>query len=315
MRLLVLGGTKYIGRHLVEHALAEGHDVTLFNRGRTGADLFPGVSRLVGDRRDDGDPEGLAALGTGSWDAVLDFSGFLPAQVASTARLLAARVGHYTFMSSIAVYPRTAQTGLDESTPVRTLVPVPGSPESEGFTADTYGPLKAACEQAVEAALPGRSSSVRCGLVIGPGDPFGAFASWAVAMAGDRPVPCAARPEQPLQLTDVRDLVSFMVRTGTVPLPGIFNVMSAPITFADMLEQCRSAGGPSAATVRWTEQENVDEHGAGIVQPRDGSEDSVFRLDCSRALEAGFRPRPFAETARDTIAWARRTSPVFTSPH
>ncbi|WP_042399249.1 NAD-dependent epimerase/dehydratase family protein [Streptacidiphilus carbonis] len=312
MRLLVLGGTKFIGRHLVEHALAEGHEVTLFNRGVTGADLFPGVARLVGDRwADDG---GLAALAERSWDAVFDFSGFLPAQVNSAARLLAPRIGHYTFMSSIAVYPRTDQIGLDESTPVRALVPLPGSPESQGFTADTYGPLKAACEQAVEAAVPGRATSIRSGLVTGPGDPFGAFASWAVAMAGDGPVPCAARPEQPLQLTDVRDLVAFMVRTGTEPLPGIFNVMSAPITFADMLETCGRTSD-RGAEVRWTQQENIDEHGAGIVQPHDGSEDSVFQLDCNRALEAGYRPRPFEETARDTIDWARRTNPVFTSPH
>ena len=314
MRLLVLGGTKYIGRHLVEHALAEGHQVTLFNRGRTGAELFPEVRRLVGDRGVTAGPAGLAALATGSWDAVFDFSAFLPKQVERTARLLAPRVGHYTFMSSIAVYPRTSQAGLAEDADVRSLALPPGSPEPEGFTADTYGPLKAACERTVEDVLPGRASSIRSGLVIGPGDPFGAFPGWALAMAGDGPVPCAARPEQPLQVTDVRDLVTFMIRTGTVPLPGVFNVMAPPMTFAQMLETCRAASS-GRATVRWTQDENVDEHGAGIVQARDGSEDGVFRLSCERALAAGFHPRPFEETARDTITWAHRTSPVFTSPH
>jgi 2'-hydroxyisoflavone reductase len=313
MRLLVLGGTNYIGRHLVEHALAEGHEVTLFNRGRN-TTLFPDVPRLIGDRTVDGAPEGLASLATGSWDAVFDFSGFLPRQVDATAQLLALRVGHYTFMSSIAVYPRTSQAGVTEDAETRRLDQPPSSGEPEDFTADTYGPLKAACEQALERALPGRATSIRSGLVIGPGDPFGAFPSWAMAMAGDGAVPCGARVDQPLQTTDVRDLASFMLRTGTVPLPGVFNVMAPPMTFAEMLETCRLAGNGSA-TVRWTPDENVDEFGAGIVQPHDGSDDGVFQLSCKRALTAGFRPRSFEETARDTIDWVRQANPTFTAPH
>lgn len=305
MRLLILGGTKYLGRHLAEHALAEGHDVTLFHRGQTGADLFPGVPRLIGDRTT---PDGLAALDTGMWDAVADFSGFLPRQVAATAGLLAPRIGHYVFMSSIAVYPRSSTPGRTENTPTR-----PAPPDLEApFTDQTYGPLKAACERAAEAACPGRSTAIRAGLVIGPGDPFGAFASWAVAMGGDGPVPCAARPGQPVQVTDVRDLAAFIVRAGTAPLPGPVNVMSPPMTFAAMLETCRVAGGRSAV-VRWTADENIDGHGGSIVNPP--GEDGVFTLSCARAEAAGFRARPFAETARDTIEWARRVKPVFTSPH
>lgn len=271
MRLLVLGGTKFLGRHLAEHALAAGHDVTLFHRGRTGRDLFPGVPRLIGDR----DTGALAALATGTWDAVFDFSGFLPGQVAATARLLAPRVGHYLFMSSIAVYPRISRAGRTEQD--RTLPPPAGEPDT--FTAETYGPLKAACERAAEAACPGRVTSIRSGLV-----------------------------------TDVRDLAAFMLRAGTVPLPGVFNVMAEPITFAGMLETCRSAAAGSAV-VRWTDDENVDEHAAFIVQPRDGSDDGVFQLSSERALRAGYRARPLTETARDTIAWARRTRASFTSPH
>jgi 2'-hydroxyisoflavone reductase len=312
VRLLVLGGTRYVGRHLVEHALAGGHDVTLFTRGRTGTDLFPGTLRLVGDRTADGDPSGLVALASGSWDVVFDFSGFLPRQVSATARLLSSRVGHYVFMSSIAVYPRTSVAGRAEDVGTRVLPP--GAGEPDGFTADTYGPLKAGCERAAEAAFPGRTTVIRSGLVIGPGDPFGAVASWVLAMAGDVPVPCAARPGQPVQVTDVRDLAVFMVRAGTVRLPGVFNVMGSPMTFAEMLETCRRVGGGSAV-VRWTEGESVDEHGAGIVQPRDGSDDGVFLLSCGRSFAAGFRPRPFAETVRDIVGWARRTRPTFTSPH
>lgn len=312
MRLLVLGGTQFIGRHLVEHARAAGHDVTLFNRGRTNPQLFPDVPRLVGERSPDGDPAGLAALGTGTWDAAYDLSGFLPRQVAASATLLAPRVAHHVFMSSIAVYPRTAQLDRTEQAPTVALPADTGAATT--FTAQTYGPLKAACERVAEAAFPGRATAVRAGLVIGPGDPFGAFTSWATAMAGSGRVPCAARPEQPVQTTDVRDLAAFMLRAGTEPLPGTFHVMSPPMTFTAMLDACRAAGGGSA-TVHWTDGENVDEHGAGIVQPRDRSDDGVFHLSCARALEAGHRPRPFTETARDTIEWIRRTRPTFTSPH
>ena len=118
MRVLILGGTKYLGRHLAEQALQAGHDVTLFNRGRTGTELFPGVPSLIGDRTADGDPAGLTALGTGSWDTVFDFSGFHPRQVAATARLLAPRIGQYVFVSSIAVYPASAKAGRTEDAPL-----------------------------------------------------------------------------------------------------------------------------------------------------------------------------------------------------
>ena len=300
MRLLILGGTKYLGRHLAEHALQAGHDVTLFNRGRTGTGLFPGVPRLIGDRTADGDPAGLTALGTGTWDTVFDFSGFHPRQVAATAGLLAPRIGQYVFMSSIAVYPHSAEAGRSEDAQLLPTEPDDGE----------YGNLKVACEQAAEADMPGRATSVRAGLISGPGDPFGAFTSWALAMAGAGVVPCAARASQPVQVTDVRDLAAFLLRIG----PGPFNVLPPPMTFAQMLDTCRRAGG-GTATVKWTQDENVDDLGGFIVQPRDGSDDGVFQLCGERARLAGYRPRPFAETARDTIDWALRTKATFTNPH
>ncbi|MET8041104.1 NAD-dependent epimerase/dehydratase family protein [Micromonospora sp. NPDC005215] len=300
MRLLILGGTTYLGRHLAEHALRAGHEVTLFNRGRTGKELFPGVPRLIGDRTADGDPAGLTALGTGTWDTVFDFSGFHPRQVTATAGLLAPRIGRYVFMSSIAVYPPSAEAGRTEDSPLLRAEPDDGE----------YGNLKVACEEAAEAAMPGRATSVRAGLISGPGDPFGAFTSWALGMAGAKVVPCAARASQPVQVTDVRDLAAFLLRVG----PGPFNVVPPPITFAQMLETCRRAGG-GTATVTWTRDENVDDLGGFIVQPRDGSADGAFQLSGERARLAGYRPRPFAETARDTIEWALRTTATFTNPH
>jgi 2'-hydroxyisoflavone reductase len=300
VRVLILGGTKFLGRHLAEHALQAGHEVTLFNRGRTGTGLFPGVPRLIGDRTADGDPDGLTALGAGAWDMVFDFSGFYPRQVAATAGLLAPRVGQYVFMSSIAVYPNSAEAGRSEDAQL-----LPAAHDDGG-----YGNRKVACEQAAEAAMPGRATSVRAGLISGPGDPFGAFTSWALAMAGAGVVPCAARPSQPLQVTDVRDLAAFLLRIG----PGPVNVVPPPMTFAQMLEACRQAGN-GTATVAWTQDDNVDDLGAFIVQPRDGSADGQFQLSGERARRAGYRPRPFAETARDTIEWALRTKATFTNPH
>jgi 2'-hydroxyisoflavone reductase len=295
VRVLILGGTKYLGRHLAEHALRAGHDVTLFNRGRTGKGLFPGVPRLIGDRAGD-----LTALRTGTWDRVFDFSGFDPRQVAATAGLLAPRIGQYVFMSSIAVYPPSTEAGRTEDAPL-----LPTGPGDDG-----YGNLKVACERAAETALPGRATSVRAGLISGPGDPFGAFTSWALAMAGAGVVPCAARPTQPVQVTDVRDLAAFLLSIG----PGPVNVLPPPMTFAEMLATCRSAAGGSA-TVTWTEDKNVDDLGGFIVQPRDGSEDGAFQLSGERARLTGYHARPFAETAHDTIEWALRTNATFTNPH
>jgi len=196
MRLLILGGTKYLGRHLAEHALRAGHDVTLFHRGRTGTDLFPGVPRRIGDRTADGDPAGLTALGTGTWDTVFDFSGFHPRQVAATAGLLAPRIGQYVFMSSIAVYPRSAEAGRSEDA---RLLPT-GPDDSE------YGNLKVACEQAAEAAMPGRTTSVRAGLISGPGDPFGAF-----QLSGER-ARLAGYHARPFAET-ARDTIEWALRT------------------------------------------------------------------------------------------------------
>ena len=286
MRLLVLGGTSFLGRHLTEHALALGHHVTLFNRGRTRPELFPGVPRLTGDR--DGE---LSALAAGTWDAVYDFSGFTTDQVTATAGLLAPRIGQYVFMSSIAVYPRVARPGMTEE------IADPG---------DEYGRGKADSERAAEAACPGRTTSIRAGLVIGPGDPWRAFPQWALAMAGDGTVRCGARPDQPLQFTDVRALAAFLL---DVP-PGVFNAVDAPVTFAEMLETCRVAGG-GTARVDWV----AEDRPGFIVQPRDGSEDGVFLLSNAAALAAGYTPRPLADSARDLIEWARRTNPTFGDPH
>lgn len=288
MNLLVLGGTHFIGRRLVATALADGHHVTLFNRG-TNPSVLPEVTRLVGDRNGD-----LGALATGEWDAVFDFSGFRPEAVSKTATLLRDRVGHYTFMSSIAVYRDKHLPGVDEDGRLMEMPPDPPA----GFSWDTYGPFKVLCERVVAETFPGRWSAIRAGFVSGPGDPGPDLVDWGRAMAQDDVVGCRADPQQAVQVVDVRDLADFLLLTATKPLTGPFTVAGPPepLTFATMLETCRAVTG-GHATVDWT-----GDRTGFIVQPKDGSHDGTFRLSFARALAAGLRLRPFAETARDTLA-------------
>lgn len=169
MRMLVLGGTKFVGRHVVEAALARGHEVSIFNRGRTAPGLFPGTEGLKGDR--DGD---LSALGGRRWEAVVDTSGYVPRLVRATAELLSGAVGRYVFVSSISVYRDPVAPGTDEGGPVWELE----DHRTEEVTPETYGGLKVACERAVEDAMPDGAVVVRPGLVAGPYDPTGRFTYW-----------------------------------------------------------------------------------------------------------------------------------------
>jgi 2'-hydroxyisoflavone reductase len=291
MKFLVLGGTKFIGRQVVTAALAAGHDVTLFNRGRTAPDLFPEAEHRIGDRAGD-----LAALATGTWDAVFDFCGYTPDDVARTVTLLRNRVGHYTYMSSIAVYRDKHLPGVTEDGRMAEMPPDP----PEGFSWDTYGPLKVLSESVVADVFAGRSTAIRTGLVTGPGDTGDAFLEWGLAMAQDEIVSCAADLEQAVQVLDVRDLADFMLLATEKSLVGPYTVVGPRerLTFAEMLATCRDVTG-GHAVVDWS-----GERTGFIVQPADGSHDGSFQLSFDRALAAGLRLRPFAETARDAITSA-----------
>ena len=174
MKVLVLGGTVFLGRHLVDAALARGHEVTLFNRGMHDVDGYAGLERLRGDRAG-GD---LAALRGRRWDVAIDTSGYVPRVVRDSASLLAEAVEHYTFVSTISVYPTYPAGGIDEQAPI-------ASPElgTEEVTGETYGPLKVACERAAEEAMPGRVLVVRPGLIVGPHDNTDRFTYWPVRVA------------------------------------------------------------------------------------------------------------------------------------
>jgi len=294
MRLLVLGGTKFLGRAVVEAALARGHDVTLFNRGRTNPELFPEVEKIRGDRTQD-----LNALAGHRWDAALDMATFLPRVVRLSSGALRDAVARYVYVSSISAYADQSVPPV-EGNPVAVLA----DPNSESL--DDYGPLKATCEQIVGDTFDKRALIIRPGLIVGPHDPTDRFTYWPRRIAQGGRVLAPAPPDAPVQFIDVRDLAAWVVHAAEAELDGIYNATGEPLTFERFLEECRRVAGD--AEIAWVESERLVDAGVAewtelplwIVSP----EYSATHLaDVSRAVAAGLRFRPLAQTIRDTLAW------------
>jgi 2'-hydroxyisoflavone reductase len=304
VRLLVLGGTVFLGRHVVASALARGHAVTLFNRGRAAPELFPEAEHLVGNR--DG---GLHALRSGRWDAAIDCSGYLPRVVGDSARLLADAVAHMTFVSSVSVYADVGAPGLDETAAVATLQ----DETVEEITGETYGPLKALCEQAVEEAFPGRSLILRPGLIVGPHDPTDRFTYWPARIAEGGEVLAPGDPSAAAQWIDVRDLAGWMVDMSERGATGVMNAVgpAEPTGLGELLEVCVDEVAPPGTSLVWIEDSLLLEHG---LEPwvdlplwlgGDPTLGGLEQVSGERALRAGLRLRSAADTVRDTLAWHR----------
>jgi nucleoside-diphosphate-sugar epimerase len=301
VKLLVLGGTKFLGRAVVEEALARGHDVTLFNRGETNPELFPEAERLRGDR--DGD---LRALEGRSWDAAVDPSGYVPRVVRASAELLREAVGHYVFVSSVSAYADPLAPGFDECAPLK-------EPELESEDVrEHYGALKVACEQVVEEVFRGRSAVVRAGLIVGPHDPTDRFTYWPVRVARGGEVLAPGRRGRQWQFIDVRDLGRWILRSAESGTAGAFTA-TGPVpetTAAEVLETCRAVAG-SDTRFTWVDEEFLLERDVGewMELPLWLAEESEFAhmldADVSRAVAAGLATRPVAETVRDTLEWAQ----------
>jgi 2'-hydroxyisoflavone reductase len=296
MRILIIGGTIFLGRHLAEAALARGHQITLFNRGHHGAELFPGL---------DSD---LSALEGRNWDAAIDTCGYIPRHVRAAAELLAPTVGHYTFISSISVYPEYSKVGIDEDDPVGALE----DPTVEQVTGESYGPLKALCEAAAEAAMPGRVLNIRPGLIVGPHDPTDRFTYWPVRVARGGRYLAPERPGYLVQVIDVRDLADWtiaMIEAGTT---GVYNATGPerPLALGDLLATCRAAAGSDAEPV-WAEAAALQEAGVApwvelpLWVPEAPDTVGFSQLNCARAIAAGLRFRPIEATVADTLAWAQ----------
>ena len=308
MRILLLGGPKFLGRAVIDAALERGHEVTLFNRGTTGAGLYPQLERIVGDR--DGGLDGLRGR---EWDAVVDTSGYLPRLVGASAALLADAVGHYVFVSSISVYASFAEV-VDEGSPVAELT----EPGSEDVGRD-YGALKALCERAVEDALPGRSASIRAGLIVGPHDPTGRFTYWPhrIARGGDILVPGPAW--RPIQLIDVRDLAAWILTVAEERLAGPFNA-TGPTTMGAVVDAARRVAGSSARSVEVDDAFlAAQEVGEWMELPlwvdtRNDEWRHFLEVDVSRATAAGLTFRPLDETVAATLAEAETVDGVGLTP-
>ncbi|UKY51543.1 NAD-dependent epimerase/dehydratase family protein [Streptomyces inhibens] len=293
MRILILGGTSFVGRAIVEDALRTGAEVTLFGRGKTGTDLFPGLTRLIGDR-DTGD---YAALCDGSWDAVVDVSGYVPRHVGQAMDALGDRVGRYLFISSHAVYARTGVApGSTEDTPRR-----PPVRDTEELVEETYGRLKVACEDDVLARYGARATIVRPGKVAGPYDPSDMFTYWARRAARGGRVALPADPGQPVQIIDSRDLARLVVQLLADDRPGAFHAVgpAEPVTLGGLIETCARVAGSQVEIVR------VSAEGMPPMFPLVRPDRPTQQRDPARARAAGLPATPLEATAADVLAWDR----------
>ena len=301
LNLLILGGTAFLGPACVAAAQARGHSLTLFNRGRTNPHLFPDLEKLRGDRGKD-----IAALEGRRWDAVIDTSGYVPRHVTMSAELLAPQVDHYVFVSTISVYKDYAVIGMDETAPVGTLE----DPTTETITGETYGPLKALCEQAAEAAMPGRVTNIRPGLIVGPRDRSDRFTYWPVRVGRGGEVLAPGTPEDRIQFIDVRDLAEFIVHALEQKLSGVYNCDSpaGEYTIGRLLETCRDVTASNAA-LTWCDAAFLAEHGVSPWSdmpcwvPAEGDERGFGRVSTARAHDAGLGRRPLDVTVRETLQW------------
>src|SRR5262245_5048684 len=295
MRILVLGGTQFLGRHVVDAALERGHDVTLFNRGQTRPELFPEVEKLRGDR--DGD---LGALVGRSFDAVVDTSGYVPRIVAETIDAMG-DAGHYTFVSSISVYESLATPPTDNSR-LRQLK----EPTEEWREA--YGELKVLCENVVRERYPD-AFVPRPGLIVGPWDPTGRFTYWPARLADGGRVLAPLHRDADAQVIDARDLATWILRAAEDSLGGTYNAIGRPMTRESMIETCRRVAG-SEAEIVWVDPDFLLDHDVGewMELPLWLMEEqyrSMLSVDAGPALAAGLTTRPLEETVRDTLEWVR----------
>jgi 2'-hydroxyisoflavone reductase len=302
MKLLILGGTSFLGPHLVDAALERGHQVTTFNRGQHERELPAGVERLHGNR--DGEMDALSGR---TWDAVVDTSGYFPRVVRASAEYLRDRVGHYTFISTVSVYASLPRPGMDETAPVGTLA----DESVEQITDGAYGPLKALCEAAVEAAVPGHALAIRPGLIVGPLDPTDRFTYWPHRVAQGGEVLAPGGPEHPVQFIDARDLAAWAVQMTERGATGTFNATgpAQPLGIGSVLEACREVSG-SDAQLTWVDEDYVLKAGLEPwselplwIPASDTELAGMNAVSTARALSAGLTFRPLAATIRDTLAW------------
>jgi len=310
-KILILGGTGFLGPATIEVAQARGHQVTMFNRGKTRPDLFPGVEKLHGDR-DPKKGEGLKALETGTWDAVIDNSGYYPRMVGASAALLAPRAKQYLYISSISAYKEPNPENGTEDAALATLADP--AVEVMGAEFQNYGGLKALCEQATQKAMPGRATIIRPGYIVGPDDPTGRFTYWPVRFdkGGELAVPGA--PTDPVEIIDVRDLAAWLVHLVEQGTMGVFNACGPEkrLAWGSLVEAFQKAGNASAKPL-WIPADVVAQQKDlefPIWAPYAGETKGFHTWSNTRAVKAGLKFRPALTTVLDTLAWFKTQEKV-----
>jgi 2'-hydroxyisoflavone reductase len=303
MRILIIGGTAFVGRYIAQAAVDAGHEVTLFHRGKTGGDLFPQATHLTGDRNAD-----LSALATGSWDATVDVSAYFPRQVRSLAAALGARGGRHVFISSVSAYKTPLPSGFDESAPLAEC----DDPEAEVMTVYNYGGLKAACERAATELHGPQTSIIRPTFVIGPHDSSRRFTWWVDRLASGGTVLAPGQPEDPMQVIDARDMGIWTTSMLEQGVTGTFHAVSPapPFGFGQMLEAIAAEVAPAGTRLSWVDSdfllaEGVDGEALPLWDEGDAGEASANAADPAAAFAAGLTPRPLRQSIADIRAEAR----------
>lgn len=320
MRILILGGTGFTGPFQVHYAIARGHQVTVFNRGRRQADLPAGVVHLQGDRND---ANGLAALKAevakgAKWDVVIDNPATLPFWVRDAGEALRAATNHFIFISTISVYGDTSKPGMDETTALaayRGPDPLKETMQTlQANAGELYGPLKAAAEREAEKWFPGKTTIIRPGLIVGPGDTSGRFTYWPVRLAKGGEVLAPGTGRDPVQFIDARDLAEWTIRMAETPAAGTYNATgpAGVLTMAEMLGGIRGAMQPEQPThLTWVTTEFLAEQRISgwsdmpVWTPPQPDNAGFSRVSIQRAREQGLTFRPLADTARATLEWFR----------
>jgi 2'-hydroxyisoflavone reductase len=306
LKILVLGGTSFLGPATIEYAQSRGHTVSMFNRGKTRPELFPDVEKLHGDR-DPKKGDGLKALESGEWDVVIDNSAYFPRMVTASAELLAGRCKQYILISTISAYRAPNPANGDESAPLATM-PDP-TLESMGESFQYYGPLKALCEEAAEKAMPGRVTIVRPGFIVGPDDPSGRFTYWPVRFSRGGEIAVPGAPSDPIQLIDARDLGAWLITLAENRTYGVFNACGPekPTTWGQVIEACQKLA-PADSRVTWLPADFLAKQGGPgfpIWVPNDEEGRGMHTWSNAKAIATGLKCRPVEETLKDTLEWYR----------
>ncbi len=305
--LLILGGTGFIGPNVTQEALERGWQVTLFNRGKTAANGVPNVETLIGDRTGQ-----LEALRGRKWDAMIDDTGYVPKFVKTSSELLSPAVGYCLFISSISAYASFAQPNDEHSATAKLA-----NPNAEEITEDSYGPMKALCEQYTAAAFKGRVSIVRPGYIVGPLDHTDRFTYWPVRASRGGEMLAPGTPEDPIQIIDVRDLATWMMQLVESRTNGYFNAVSPPraFTMGGLISASQQVSPEAHTSVTWVPEDFLAAHWKAEEldlppwAPRKGEYAAASLTATDAAVKTGLHCRPLAATVHDTLVWFKTLPP------